>query len=591
MYALALILPVLAFAGFLLWNFASREQQRLEGEAENMARSVATAIDRDLTGLLAALDVLALSPYLQNAEFEPFYAKISEIKRRHGIITLLRDRSGQQIVNARRPWGAPLPKEPLPELDDRVLATKRSYVSDLMVGAVAQTQIFSIEGPVLKGEDVIYFLNLSMSPDHLRQIFVDEKVPQSWRVAIVDRKGVIMARNERHEEFVGKKAASDFLANSPGREGHWTGRTVDGLVAFGVYATPKLVDWRVTVAISQSELNAPLWRSLGWFAALGLGLLALSTLLALVFGRRITAPIQALTQTAEALRRGEPIEAIESPVYEVNRVGHALATAASGLRERTAELHESNDEIQRFAYIVSHDLRAPLVNIMGFTSELEALRDDAVSRLKQLRAADADNKADEVLAEAFNEALGFIKTSIAKMDRLIQAILGLSRQGRREFKPEHLDMTTLLNGIAASLAHQAGAANATIAIEPLPPLTGDRLAIEQVFSNLVDNALKYLRPGEPGRIEVRGRAAGGRVIYEVRDNGRGIEEKDRERVFELFRRAGAQDKPGEGIGLAHVRALVRRLGGSIRLDSVPGRGSTFTVTLRAAWSDSERKAA
>jgi signal transduction histidine kinase len=270
-------------------------------------------------------------------------------------------------------------------------------------------------------------------------------------------------------------------------------------------------------------------------------------------------------------------------------------------RKRAEEdLRESNEEMQRFAYIVSHDLRAPLVNIMGFTSELEALRDDAFARLRALEAAPAAQEAaqggagrTETLAQDFDEALGFIKASIAKMDRLINAILRLSREGRRAFNPETVDMTALIGGIAKSLAHQAEAAGATIAIaEALPPVTSDRLALEQIFSNLIDNALKYLRPGEPGQVTVTGRAAGSRIIYEVRDNGRGIEERDRERVFELFRRAGAQDRPGEGIGLAHVRALVRRLGGKIRLDSEPGLGSTFTVVLPTSWSaEAEKKAA
>ena len=103
--------------------------------------------------------------------------------------------------------------------------------------------------------------------------------------------------------------------------------------------------------------------------------------------------------------------------------------------------------------------------------------------------------------------------------------------------------------------------------------------MEQVFGNLVDNALKYLQPGRAGRVVVRGREDRGRLVYEVQDNGRGIDPRDHERVFDLFRRAGVQDQPGEGIGLAHVRALVHRLGGSITLESALDRGSVFRVSL------------
>ena len=127
-------------------------------------------------------------------------------------------------------------------------------------------------------------------------------------------------------------------------------------------------------------------------------------------------------------------------------------------------------------------------------------------------------------------------------------------------------------------------ADAKINIGELPAIHSDRLALEQVFSNLMDNALKYLRTGVPGTIEVRAKAANGAVTYEVHDNGRGIDPKDRERIFDLFRRSGVQDRPGEGIGLAHTRALVRRLGGSIDVESKLGHGTVFKVTLPKRWS-------
>jgi signal transduction histidine kinase len=272
--------------------------------------------------------------------------------------------------------------------------------------------------------------------------------------------------------------------------------------------------------------------------------------------------------------------------------------------ERTADLREANDEIQRFAYIVSHDLRSPLVNIMGFTSELEELRGDIFKRISTLgRQAslapampdDATDTAEPVLegtdkqlSDDFSESLGFIKSSIAKMDRLISAILNLTREGRREFKAERIDVRELIEGVVATVAHQAAEAEAEIRIEPLPNITSDRLALEQIFSNLIDNALKYLKAGAPGNISVRGRTKLGFAIYEITDNGRGIDPKDHQRIFELFRRAGTQDKPGQGIGLAHVRTLVRRLGGTMSVASELHNGSTFTITLPIKWSGSNR---
>ncbi len=256
-------------------------------------------------------------------------------------------------------------------------------------------------------------------------------------------------------------------------------------------------------------------------------------------------------------------------------------TLEDRVRERTAALTEANEEIQRFAYIVSHDLRAPLVNIMGFTSEMEGAAATVSAFATRAAEADPEGTKDLVVAaeEDIPESIRFIKTSTAKMDRLIGAILKLSREGRRVLTPERVRMKALLDGIAASLRHQSDERGASITIASLPGITTDRLVLEQVFSNLLENALKYLQPGRPGRIEVSGRRVGRAVVYEVKDNGRGIASRDMERIFELFRRAGDQNVPGEGIGLAHVRALVRRLGGRIDCVSTEGVGSTFRVEL------------
>ena len=272
---------------------------------------------------------------------------------------------------------------------------------------------------------------------------------------------------------------------------------------------------------------------------------------------------------------------------------------------RTADLREANDEIQRFAYIVSHDLRSPLVNIMGFTSELEELRTDIFRRIASLAHASAAGSplpvmvddaepvladTDKQLSQDFSEALGFIKSSIGKMDRLISAILNLTREGRREFEPVAIDTNELIEGIVRTLAHQAAEAQAQIHTEQLPHIVSDRLALEQIFSNLIDNAIKYLKPGLPGAITVRGRKKLGFAIFEIADNGRGIDPKDHQRIFDLFRRAGTQDRPGQGIGLAHVRALVRRLGGTMSVASELNDGSTFTITLPIAWNIRNRNA-
>ncbi len=262
--------------------------------------------------------------------------------------------------------------------------------------------------------------------------------------------------------------------------------------------------------------------------------------------------------------------------------------------ERTADLSLANDEIQRFAYIVSHDLRSPLVNVMGFTAELAATiapLEDLLERAEATAPEIVSEDARLAVREDLPEAVSFIRTSTQKMDRLINAILKLSREGRRVITPERLDIAELVGTIRASMQHIIDDRGATVSVEgSIPGIVSDRVAIEQILSNLIENATKYLQPGRPGVIVVSGREERGRVHLAVADNGRGIDPRDHSRVFDLFRRSGAQDQPGEGIGLAHVRALAYRLGGTIDLASELGKGATFRLNLPKILNTQDPKA-
>ena len=254
------------------------------------------------------------------------------------------------------------------------------------------------------------------------------------------------------------------------------------------------------------------------------------------------------------------------------------------VRERTNALVKANEEVQRFAYIVTHDLRAPLVNIMGFTSELEAMFKPIEAYVGAGASATPDQRAaaEEALRVDVAEAIGFIRSSTRKMDGLINAILKISREGRRELRAESVDLTGLIETAAAAVHHQASAEEGGgIEIDAqVPRITSDRLSLDQVMGNLLDNAIKYRAPERPIRIAVRTRRERrGWVKIEIEDNGRGIAATDHERIFELFRRSGSQNTAGEGIGLAHVRTMVRNLGGDIAVRSELGQGTTFTVTL------------
>ena len=172
------------------------------------------------------------------------------------------------------------------------------------------------------------------------------------------------------------------------------------------------------------------------------------------------------------------------------------------VQERTAELTAANEEIKRFAYIVSHDLRAPLINLKGFASELRTACDVLQAALPAaLPHLAAPQRADvsRALDQDIPEALGFIETSVTRMDHLIRAILHLSRLGRRELYLESLDMLALVQGTVQTLAHQIAQRQVQVTVEPLPTVIADRIAMEQIMGNLLANAVAYLDPDRPWR--------------------------------------------------------------------------------------------
>ncbi len=259
-----------------------------------------------------------------------------------------------------------------------------------------------------------------------------------------------------------------------------------------------------------------------------------------------------------------------------------LSVAKEESEQYASELAEINEEMKNFTYIVSHDLRAPLVNIKGFSAELTCSMKEVDAALKGCLDQMDQNESRElllVLDEDIPEALEFINSSVQRMDALINAILQLSRIGRRELKAEPVDSGPLVGKILKSLGHQLENRRTEVVIGDLPEVSADAVALEQLLGNLIDNAVKYFDPAREGRLHIWADSKESETVFHVRDNGRGIVAEDQEKIFALFRRSGKQDVQGEGMGLAYVKTLVRRLGGRIWCESQFGEGSTFSFSI------------
>jgi signal transduction histidine kinase len=256
--------------------------------------------------------------------------------------------------------------------------------------------------------------------------------------------------------------------------------------------------------------------------------------------------------------------------------------AEEQLQHYAVELEQANEEVKQFAYIVSHDLRGPLTNLKGFTEELgyalEVIGSAINTALPHLEEKQ-QQAVTTALQEDVPEALGFINSSVTCMDNFINAILKLSRLGRRELKFEPVNMEAIVQVTLETLAHQIEERQVRVTVGPLPEVVADRASMEQIMGNLLGNTVKYLDPDRSGEIEITGERDRDEMTLRVRDNGRGIAGEDMDKVFAPFRRAGRQDVPGEGMGLPYVQTLVRRHGGHTWCESELGVGTTFVFTL------------
>jgi PAS domain S-box-containing protein len=312
---------------------------------------------------------------------------------------------------------------------------------------------------------------------------------------------------------------------------------------------------------------------------------------------------------SEVYRTGEPLKAVEAEyirkdgtkgTYElsvslireaqgkpigfrgVSRDITERKKAEERLQKYAAELERSNEEVKNFAYIVSHDLRVPLVNLKGYTSELRTALGVIGTNFEAVLPHLLDEKRSEVamaLHEDVPEALEFIANSVSRMDSFINAILILSRLGRQDLKPEPLDVNALVQAALESMSHQIKEQGIEVHVGSLPQVVADRTAMERIIGNILSNAVKYVDAERPCRIEVGAEVNNGEMIFTIQDTGRGIAKEDMHKVFAPFRRAGKQDTQGEGMGLSYVQTLVRRHGGRIRCESELGKGTTFTFTI------------
>ncbi len=250
------------------------------------------------------------------------------------------------------------------------------------------------------------------------------------------------------------------------------------------------------------------------------------------------------------------------------------------LQRFAAELAEKNKELEAILYTVSHDLRSPLVNVQGFGKQLARACEKITKAVVEARGGAVPASAlRQPIEEAIPQALRFINAGVTKMEMLLSGLLRYSRLGRVALTIAPLDMNALLSVVVAAMKFQLDEAKAEVRVGPLPGCLGDPAQTNQVFANLLDNALKYRDPARPLRLAVSGRVERGQAIYAIADNGIGIPGEHQPKIFEIFHRLNPDSTNGEGLGLTIAQRVLERQHGRIWVESAEGVGSTFYVSL------------
>lgn len=257
-----------------------------------------------------------------------------------------------------------------------------------------------------------------------------------------------------------------------------------------------------------------------------------------------------------------------------------LKRAEAEQDEFKKKLEEKNKDLENVVYVTSHDLRSPLVNIQGFTKEIETSLDEVREIIfNENITDDVKEKLNEIIYTDIKESNEFINTSVLRMNNLLTGLLNLSRLGRSELMLESVNLDLIFDEIIKTNEYRIKEERVKIIRSKLPVITADFDKVNQIFSNLIVNALKYKDAKKDSFIKISGRSNDNYHIISISDNGLGIEDKHIDKIFEIFYQLNPESSEGEGLGLSIVNKLVDKHKGNVSVESEKGVGTTFHVSF------------
>jgi PAS domain S-box-containing protein len=372
--AFASSVPLAGFAGLMAYRFVDREYVAARTNVADRTALLAGAVDRYLEDIVGNLKTLAASPALRTGEMAAFYRHAVEANDViGGIGVLLVEPSGQQVVNTLLPFGADLKRRVYMETQERVLASGRPHVSNLVDNSVLGERVVSVEVPVTIDGIVRYVLVALVTPEEITDLLRTQQLPADWRVALVDRNGTIVSGLPDSERLIGQAAGAAFGGSSAQEARLWSHSvTLDDVAVYGSYRQSAFSGWTAAVGVPRAAIDAPYWQNVASAAGIAATIVVLSVAAAAVAASAIVRPLRALALAAEASGRGNRLPEREFGVREVDVVYEAIRDAGIQRDSAVRELEQTSRTLNAILattddpiYLIDQDKRYRYVGVAG----------------------------------------------------------------------------------------------------------------------------------------------------------------------------------------------------------------------------------
>lgn len=567
--AVLVFLVLLLLVGYAIEAATGNAVADVRASARALVGTIAVEVRLVIETNREALERLGQRPLIRTAAVDrcdPILADFREVFPRFANIAVI-DLDGIAVCSAvPQPGGKPVDVHDT-EWFQRALAGKRFVVGKPFIGPITGRWVSVLVSPVFDAAGrLVRFLGLPL--DLVAFVPAVAKAPliPGTIVGVLTVDGTVVWRNLDPAGSVGRSLADLPAFRMYAERGltEYTAAGTDGIERMYFVEPIPESGWLAYVGVPTAAVDAVRHRVL--LAGLGLGAAGFLLVAAIIFvlARRLTGPIRALASTARVIREGgtsvrAPLEGPRE-VVEVAREFNALIETRD---RQTDELLRSNAELERFAHIAAHDLQEPIRTVVAYSQFLERRMGGSID-------------------EESREILGFIVAGARRMHELVRDLLGYSRLAGAETPFAAVDMQDVVREAVSDLDAAIRDSGAEVAVDEasLPEVLGSRVQLLELMRNLIANAIRFRRPGEPPRIRIAATEMHGERVFSVADNGIGIERQYWGQIFVVFKRLHGSAYPGTGIGLATCKRIVERHGGWIWVESVPGRGSTFFFTLK-----------